>query len=102
MGLLITPITTTVTSGILAQDAGAASGLMNATRQIGGALGLATLVALAATTSGTTASYRAVFVTIAAACAGVAALALALPAAVSRSGFRDHAPPSAERAHRGP
>ncbi len=81
MGLLITPITTTVTSGITAQDAGAASGLMNATRQIGGALALAILVTLAATTSGTTASYRTVFVTITAACAGVAALALALPAA---------------------
>ncbi|MFD7507371.1 MFS transporter [Streptomyces sp. NPDC059850] len=80
MGLLITPITTTVTSGIPAQDAGAASGLMNATRQIGGALGLATLVTLASTTADTTASYRAVFLAITAMCAGVAALALTLPA----------------------
>ncbi|MBB4783154.1 MFS transporter [Streptomyces rapamycinicus] len=80
MGLLITPITTTVTSGIPEQDAGAASGLMNATRQIGGALGLAALVTLAATTAGTAASYRAVFLTIAAVCTGVAALALTLPA----------------------
>ncbi|KUL43417.1 multidrug transporter [Streptomyces violaceusniger] len=80
MGLLITPITTTVTAGIAEQDAGAASGLMNATRQIGGALGLAALGTLAATTPGTAASYRAVFLTIAAVCTGIAALALALPA----------------------
>ncbi|WP_413102415.1 MFS transporter [Streptomyces sp. Inha503] len=79
MGLLITPITATVTSGIPAQEAGAASGLMNATRQIGGALGLATLVTVAAATSSAPTSYRAVFLTIAAVCAGVAALALALP-----------------------
>lgn len=80
MGLLITPITTTVTSGITEQDAGAASGLMNATRQIGGVVGLAALVTLGATTTGTTASYRTVFVGIAVACTAVAALALALPA----------------------
>ncbi|WP_326692366.1 MULTISPECIES: MFS transporter [unclassified Streptomyces] len=76
MGLLITPITTTVTSGIAEQDAGAASGLMNATRQIGGAVGLAALVTLAATAD----SYRAVFLAIAAVCTAVAALAFALPA----------------------
>ncbi|CAM3824867.1 MFS transporter [Kibdelosporangium persicum] len=43
-GLLNTPITTIVTSGVNAADAGAASGLMNTTKQIGGALGLAVLV----------------------------------------------------------
>jgi predicted MFS family arabinose efflux permease len=77
MGLLITPITTTATSGIAEQDAGAASGLMNATRQIGGAVGLAALVTLVA---GTAASYRTVFVAIAGVCTTVAALAFALPA----------------------
>ncbi|UQA96342.1 hypothetical protein [Streptomyces halobius] len=66
-GLLITPITT-VTSGISERDAGAASGLMNTTRQIGGAVGLAALVTVAATTAGTAASYRAVFVAIAVVC----------------------------------
>ncbi|WJV48124.1 MFS transporter [Streptomyces flavofungini] len=80
MGLLITPITTTVTSGIAAQDAGAASGLMNAARQIGGAVGLAALVTLAATATDATASYRTVFLAIAAVCTAVAALAFALPA----------------------
>lgn len=38
-GLLNTPITATVTSGIHSSDAGAASGLMNTTKQVGGALG---------------------------------------------------------------
>ncbi|MGH3624751.1 MAG: MFS transporter, partial [Sciscionella sp.] len=47
-GLLITPITTTVTSGVSESDAGAASGLMNTTKHIGGALGLAALVTIAA------------------------------------------------------
>jgi hypothetical protein len=42
-GLLITPITATVTSGVPECDAGAASGLMNTAKQVGGALGLAAL-----------------------------------------------------------
>ncbi|WP_237539315.1 MULTISPECIES: MFS transporter [unclassified Streptomyces] len=84
MGLLITPITTTVTSGIAEQDAGAASGLMNTTRQIGGAAGLAALVTLTTATAGTAASYRTVFVAIAAVCTAVAALAFALPTRTAR------------------
>ena len=80
MGLLITPITTTVTSGIDTQDADAASGLMNATRQIGGAIGMAALVTLATTVSADTiGSYRAVFATTAAVCTALAALAAVLP-----------------------
>nr|WP_281262785.1 MFS transporter [Streptomyces cahuitamycinicus] len=79
MGLLITPITTTVTSGVSSTDAGAASGLMNAARQIGGAIGLAVLVTLAAATTDSAMSYRTVFLAIAAMCGGVAALAVALP-----------------------
>ncbi|MEV7194986.1 MFS transporter [Streptomyces sp. NPDC093510] len=92
MGLLITPITTTVTSGIAEQDAGAASGLMNATRQIGGAIGLAALLTPAATASGTSTAgaYRTVFLAIAAVCAAVAALAFTLPA-----------PPRTEQPRRG-
>ncbi|GAA2101028.1 MFS transporter [Streptomyces albiaxialis] len=80
MGLLITPLTATVTSGIPRQDAGAASGLMNATRQIGGALGLAGLVTLAAGDTGTADSFRPVFLGLAVLCATVAALATTLPA----------------------
>ncbi|MDK0524690.1 MFS transporter [Streptomyces sp. ML-6] len=80
MGLLITPIITTVTSGIREQDAGAASGLMNTTRQLGGVVGLAALVTLATADGGPDLAYRTVFVAMAAVCAGVAVLALALPA----------------------
>lgn len=80
MGLLITPITTTVTSGIDAQDAGAASGLMNATRQIGGAFGLAALVTLASTgDDGTADGYGPVFMALAVLCGAVALAACALP-----------------------
>lgn len=80
MGLLITPITTTVTSGVREQDAGAASGLMNTTRQLGGVVGLAALVTLATAHGGSELSYRAVFMATAAVSAGVAVMALALPA----------------------
>jgi hypothetical protein len=81
MGLLITPITTTVTSGTREREAGAASGLMNATRQLGGAIGLAALVTLSAAQGGTATSYPPVFLTMAVVCAGVAAPACALPSA---------------------
>jgi EmrB/QacA subfamily drug resistance transporter len=84
MGLLITPVTTLVTSGVRVRDAGAASGLMNATRQLGGAIGLAALVTLAATGNGAATAYETVFVTMAGVCAGVALLAMALPAARPR------------------
>jgi EmrB/QacA subfamily drug resistance transporter len=55
-GLLNTPITATVTSGVADTDAGAASGLMNTAKQIGGAIGLAVLVVIA---SGPTGAARA-------------------------------------------
>ncbi|RJL35284.1 MFS transporter [Bailinhaonella thermotolerans] len=44
MGAVLVGATTAVSSGIRAGDAGAASGLLNAVQQIGGALGLAILV----------------------------------------------------------
>ncbi|MEV2277089.1 MFS transporter [Nocardiopsis sp. NPDC049922] len=47
-GLLNTPLATMVTTGVAADEAGAASGLMNTAKQFGGALGLA--AATAATT----------------------------------------------------
>ncbi|MFD4996217.1 MFS transporter [Streptomyces buecherae] len=79
MGLLITPITTTVTSGVAPDAAGAASGLMNAARQVGGTFGLAVLVSVAGTAAGAVAGYQRAFWAIAGLCALVAALAAALP-----------------------
>ncbi|MHA6619022.1 MFS transporter [Pseudonocardia sp. DLS-67] len=58
-GLLNTPITSTVTSGVPRADAGAASGLMNTAKQFGGAVGLAVLVALAS--GGATLAYALAF-----------------------------------------
>ncbi|MDM0119186.1 MFS transporter [Variovorax arabinosiphilus] len=48
LGMLILAATHVVTSGVPVQDAGLASGLANTARQLGGALGMATLATLAA------------------------------------------------------
>lgn len=83
VGLLNTPITTTVVSGTSESDAGAASGLMNTAKQVGGALGLAVLVAVAAshiqTPAALAADYGRAFLTIAAILVVVAVVSLALP-----------------------
>jgi EmrB/QacA subfamily drug resistance transporter len=49
MGLMLLPTTLSGTNGVPAKDAGAAAGLLNSARQVGGALGLAVLVNIAAT-----------------------------------------------------
>lgn len=74
-GLLNTPLGTVVTSGVRQDDAGAASGLMNTSKQFGGALGLA---ALAPLTNGFT-TYHVAFLAMAAMMAAVAVAAGALP-----------------------
>ncbi|MFE6614664.1 MFS transporter [Amycolatopsis sp. NPDC057786] len=82
-GLLNTPLTASVTSGVDTADAGAASGLMNTTKQVGGALGLAVLVAVASghasTPEALSAAYGRAFAVIAALMVVVATLAYTLP-----------------------
>ncbi|MGX5210903.1 MFS transporter [Streptomyces violaceus] len=82
-GLLLTPITSAVTSGVDPADAGAASGLMNTTKQVGGALGLALLSTVAAADvpglRALTAGYSQAFLVIAGVLAVVAVVSLALP-----------------------
>ncbi|WP_372455399.1 MFS transporter [Nonomuraea ceibae] len=85
-GLLNTPLTVMVTSGVAPADAGAASGLLNTAKQVGGALGLAVLVALTAAPGGgpapahvPAAGYGDAFAAIAVVLTAVAVLAVALP-----------------------
>ncbi|MDK1342076.1 MFS transporter [Streptomyces sp. 378] len=82
-GLLLTPITSAVTSGVDPADAGAASGLMNTTKQVGGALGIAVLSAVAAAevpgVRALTGGYARAFLAIAGVLAVVAVVSLALP-----------------------
>jgi EmrB/QacA subfamily drug resistance transporter len=69
-GLAFVPLTALALSGVEPRDAGAASGLINVTQQVGGALGLAVLVnvfgsvsrSALATSSGTADAARAAFV----------------------------------------
>ncbi|MBO8190474.1 MFS transporter [Streptomyces oryzae] len=76
--VFVTPTTAVVTAGVPAGEAGAASGLLNTSKQFGGALGLAALSAVAGP-DGT--GHERVFVTMAGVLAVIALLALALPRA---------------------
>jgi EmrB/QacA subfamily drug resistance transporter len=49
ISLMLLPVTLAGTAGVNPQDAGAAAGLLNTARQLGGAIGLAVLVTVAAT-----------------------------------------------------
>ena len=86
-GLLFAPVTVAATTGVPAQHAGLASGLLNATRQIGGALGLAVIGAVAAAHGAPPAGYAAAL-TLAAAVFVVVAGA----GAVVMPGHRGRAP----------
>ncbi|SUA81302.1 Spectinomycin tetracycline efflux pump [Nocardia otitidiscaviarum] len=83
-GLLNTPITTAVTAGVPTADAGAASGVMNTAKQVGGALGLAALITVAGAHGGGPGvlldAYNRAFYAIAAIMIVVALVAAALPA----------------------
>jgi EmrB/QacA subfamily drug resistance transporter len=52
MGLSFVPVTIASLSGVERADAGVASGLINTSRQIGGAIGIAAISAIAASSSG--------------------------------------------------
>jgi EmrB/QacA subfamily drug resistance transporter len=69
LGLLMTSTISTVTSGADASDAGLASGMLNATRQIGGSLGLAVMATVVGrrpqVASALTAGYGRAFLTVA-------------------------------------
>ncbi|REK86382.1 MFS transporter [Streptomyces inhibens] len=53
VGLVIAPIVAAATTGVAPREAGMASGLMNSSRQLGGCIGLAALVTIAAHRTGT-------------------------------------------------
>jgi len=56
LGLSFVPITIAALQGVDRSDAGVASGLVNTSRQVGGALGIAIATAVASTSSGQTAT----------------------------------------------
>lgn len=74
-GLMNTPLATIVTNGVRPEHAGAASGLMNTAKQLGGAIGLAAATATAATAG----SDQAAFFLMAVALLAVIAVTAAMP-----------------------
>jgi EmrB/QacA subfamily drug resistance transporter len=79
LGLSFVPMTIAATADVPIHQAGLASGLINTTRQIGGAFGLAAMATVAAGASSPTAGYDRAFGISAAAMVIGAMLALALP-----------------------
>jgi EmrB/QacA subfamily drug resistance transporter len=92
LSLMLLPVTLTGTAGVDPKDAGAAAGLLNTSRQLGGAIGLAVLVTVAATVTARDArhathltalvqGYHVAFLADAGVMVVAALAALALPAA---------------------
>ena len=90
LGLSFVPITIAATTGVAPQDSGLASGLLNTTQQVGGALGLAILSTVSTTRvtnalhggatlpAALTHGFKGGFIVSAVICASAAALALTL------------------------
>lgn len=76
LGLSMTPLATMVSEGVSARDAGIVSGLLNCSRQIGGAIGLAALIAVGAQHGSS--GFALIFLLSALACIISAVLALVL------------------------
>ncbi|EWT01986.1 MFS transporter [Intrasporangium oryzae NRRL B-24470] len=93
-GLAFAPLTSAGISGVRPDDAGAASGLVNTAHQLGSALGLGILVAVAATVSGSTDTVAGLAAHVSTALtAGSVLLALALVVTVALvlpSGVTEH------------
>jgi EmrB/QacA subfamily drug resistance transporter len=79
VGLSFVPMTIAATADVPVHQAGLASGLINTTRQLGGAVGLAAMATVAAGASSPTAGYDRAFWISAGAMVIVAVLATALP-----------------------
>lgn len=81
-GLVNLPLTAMTVAGVPASDAGAAAGVMNCAKQVGGGMGLAVLVAATAAIGPPERAYGLAFLIMAALAAGVglAALSAARPA----------------------
>ncbi len=102
LGIAFVQLTALAVDGVLPEDAGLAGGLVNTTRQVGGAIGLAALTTLAGSvTAGAehhapplealTAGYRTAFAVSAAVLAAAAVLALLL---IRRTGPRTPTAPT--------
>jgi len=82
MGLVITPLTSTVLGGVEPRHAGAASGALSTMQQVGGALGVAVtgVIFFGAVDQGFAHAFELSLIQLAALCAAVAALTRLLPA----------------------